>query len=154
MESWLSINRDFITSIPRHIFDFRNLKKFQEQFQKKRSKPKTNKWYNTFTNGQTTLILSCWWKVLEIVAGLKIQNMDSIPSIKEEYLSLRKMIEFLSLWHMSIWLTWTKNPVFSGPFWLARWFAKKKKIHLLLCFFRMIHYENICNQGDIEWPPK
>ena len=59
MESWLSFKQDFITSIPKHTFDFRNLRKFWELFQQKRTEKKSNKWYNIFTNTQTILTLYC-----------------------------------------------------------------------------------------------
>lgn len=59
MESWLSIKQGFITSIPKHTFDFRNLRKFWEQLQQKRTEGKINKWYNIFTKAQTILTLYC-----------------------------------------------------------------------------------------------
>lgn len=59
MESWLSTKQGFITSIPKHTFDFRKLRRFWEQFQQKRTERKTNKWYNIFTNARAILTPYC-----------------------------------------------------------------------------------------------
>ena len=90
MENWLSSTQDFITSIPKHTFDFRNLRKVWELFQRKRTEKKIKQmvqYIYKYTSYPDPILLmksarnSCWSKDSEY--GLYSIYQGGIFELKE-----------------------------------------------------------------------